>query len=52
MKDDQEPAIIDIAKQIALNRGGRFGTTMDNSRVGDSDSNGTIEMAIQDADGQ
>ena len=29
MKDDQEPAIIDVAKQIALNRGGRFGTAMD-----------------------
>ena len=31
IKDDQEPAIIDVAKQIALNRGGRFGTAMDNS---------------------
>ena len=52
IKDDQEPAIIDVAKQIALNRGGRFGTAMDNSRVGDSDSNGTIERAIQDVEGQ
>ena len=52
IKDDQEPAIIDVAKQIALNRGGRFGTALDNSRVGDSDSNGTIERAIQDVEGQ
>ena len=29
IKDDQEPAIIDVAKQIALNGGGRFGTAMD-----------------------
>ena len=34
VKDDQEPAIIDIAKEIDLNREGRFGTAMDNSRVG------------------
>ena len=52
IKDDQEPAIIDVAKQIAMNRGGRFGTALDNSRVGDSDSNGRIERAIQDVEGQ
>ena len=52
VKDDQEPAIIDIAKEIGLNRGGRFGTAVDNLRVGDSDSNGTIERAIQDVAGQ
>ena len=51
-KEDQEPAIIDVAKEIARNRGGRFGTAVDNSRVGDSDSNGTIERAIQDVEGQ
>ena len=52
IKDDQEPAIIDVAKEIAANRDGRFGTALDNSRVGDSDSNGTIERAIQDVKGQ
>ena len=52
IKDDQEPAIIDVAKEIATNRGGRFGTALDNLRVGDSDSNGTIERAIQDVEGQ
>ena len=41
-----------VAKEIAANRDGRFGTALDNSRVGDSDSNGTIERAIQDVDGQ
>ena len=51
-KEDQEHAIIDVAKEIARNRGGRFGTAIDNSRVGDSDSNGTIERAIQDVEGQ
>ena len=52
VKDDLEPTIINIAKQIALNRGGRFGTAMDNPRMGDSDSNGAIERAIQDVEGQ
>ena len=52
VKDDQEPAIIDGAKEIAANRDGRFGTALDNSQVGDSDSNGTIERAIQDVEGQ
>ena len=52
IKDDQEPAIIDVAKERAANRDGRFGTALDNSRVGDSDSNGTIERPIQDVEGQ
>ena len=51
-KSDQEPSIIDVAKEIARNREGRFGTAIDNSAVGDSDSNGTIERAIQDVQGQ
>ena len=42
-KEDQEPSIVDVAREIARHRGGRFGTAIDNSRVGDSDSNGTIE---------
>ena len=52
IKDDQKPAITDVAKQIALNRGGRFGTALDNSQAGDSDTNGTNERAIQDVEGQ
>ena len=40
--EDQEPAIIDVAREIAQNRGARFGAAIGNSRVGDSDSNGTI----------
>ena len=51
-REDQEPAIIDVAREIARNRGGRFGTAIDNSRVGDSDSNGTIERAVQDVEWQ
>ena len=37
VKDDQEPAIIDIATQIALNRGGRFGTAINRGEVEDQD---------------
>ena len=48
VKDDPETAVIDIAEEIARNRGGRSGTAMDNSRVGDSDS----KRAIQDVEGQ
>ena len=51
-KADQEASIIDLAKEVARNREGRFGTAIDSSAVGDSDSNGTIERAIQDVEGQ
>lgn len=52
VKEDQENSAVDVAREVARNRGGRFGTAIDNSRVGDSDSNGTIERAIQDVEGQ
>ena len=51
-KEDQEPSIVDIARDIARHRGGRFGAAIDNFRVGGPDSNGTIERAIQDVEGQ
>ena len=52
IKEDQELAVVDLAREIARNREGGFGTALDNSRVGDSDSNGTVERAIQDVEGQ
>ena len=50
-KSDQERAIVDMAHGIARIRSPDFGTGIDNSAVGDSDSNGTIEKAIQDVEG-
>ena len=41
-----------MSKEIVRHRETEFGTGIDNSSVGDSDSNGTIERAIQDVEGQ
>jgi hypothetical protein len=38
-------------KEVQKRREGDFGTALDASRVGDSDSNGTIEAAIQGVEG-
>ena len=46
MKADQEPAIVDLQKEISRVRSDA-GTAPDSSRVGDSDSNGKIERAIR-----
>ena len=51
-KSDQEPSIVDVSREIARRRAGEFGTAIDNSAVGDSDSNGAIERAIQDVESQ
>ena len=47
LKTDQESSMTDIQKAIAKARAGH-GTALENSRVGDSDSNGKVERAIQD----
>ena len=52
MKSDQEPAIVDVAKEIARQRISSHGTALENSAVGDPNSNGTIERAIQDVESQ
>ena len=52
VKDDQETAIIDLAREVARYRGEHAGTGIKHSAVGDSDSNGTIERAIQEIEGQ
>ena len=51
-KTDQEASASDVAKEVARQRVSLFGTAGDNSSVGESDTNGTIERAIQDVNGQ
>ena len=46
IKTDQEPATVGLQNAIAKTRA-EAGTTLDQSRVGDSDSNGKIERAIR-----
>ena len=50
LKTDQESSITDLQKEIALARKGH-GTAIENSRIGDSNSNGRVERAIQDVEG-
>ena len=52
VKSDQEVSIIDAAKGIAEARVSQYGTALENSSVGDPDSNGTIERAVQDVEQQ
>ena len=49
---DQEVAIVDAARGIARSRASDYGTALENSAVGNPDSNGTIERAIQDVEAQ
>ena len=49
-KTDQEPAIIQLQQEVAARRKDA-GTALENSRVGDSDSNGKVERAIRDVKG-
>ena len=51
LKSDQENSITDVMKEIQKARECEFGTALDNSRVGDSDSNGTIENAVGSVEG-
>ena len=51
VKSDQEPAVADVAREVAKIRSAEHGTAIDNSSVGDSNSNGTIERTIQDVEG-
>ena len=50
VKSDQEVSITDVQNALVKVRAG-FGTAVENSRVGDSNSNGRIERAIQDIKG-
>lgn len=51
LKSDQESSIVDVLKEIQKSRESEYGSSLDNSRVGDSDSNGTIENAIGSVEG-
>ena len=51
IKSDQEASIVELQTEIARKRGFEdfgVGTGIENSKVGDSDSNGKIERAIRD----
>ena len=53
VKSDQEPAIKELQEEIARQRraSGAVGTILENSKVGDSSSNGRTERAIQELGG-
>ena len=50
IKADQETAITDLQRSVAKLRKG-YGSALEQSRVGDSNSNGRVERAIQDLKG-
>ena len=55
VKSDQEASIVELQTQIAKRREYAdygIGTGIENSKVGDSNSNGTIERAIRDVGNQ
>ena len=52
VKSDQESSANDIAREISKRRASEYGTGLENSAIGDSNSNGTVERAIQDMEGQ
>ena len=49
-KTDQEPAIVQLQREVARLRK-EAGTALENSKVGDSNSNGKIEKAIREVKG-
>ena len=53
LKSDQEPAIRELQEEIARRRRqtGSVGTVIENSKVGDSSSNGRTERAVQEVGG-
>ena len=51
LKSDQEPSITDVMKEVQKRREADFGTAIDTSKVGNSDSNGTVEAAIKSVEG-
>lgn len=53
VKSDQEPSIIEVQREISefRRRAGVGGTALENSRVGDSQSNGRVERAIEELGG-
>ena len=52
VKSDQEPSVQEVSRAIARARAADYGTAIEASSVGDSNSNASIERAIQDVEGQ
>ena len=52
MKSDHESSAADVSRAIARCRATDYGPGVETSAVGDSNSNATIERAIQDVEGQ
>ena len=50
VKSDQEASIVELQGEIAKRRESFGGTGLENSKVGDSNSNGKIERAIRDVE--
>ena len=50
LKNDGEAAIIEVQREIAKRRSD-LGSAVENSKVGDSNSNATIERVAQDVEG-
>ena len=50
IKADQEASITEVQKMLVKSRAGH-GTALEQSRVGDSNSNGRVERAVQDVKG-
>ena len=50
-KSDRDNSVVDVLKEVQRRRESDFGAALETSRVGDSDSNGTIEAAIQSVEG-
>ena len=50
MKSDQEASMVQLQKEVARQRSD-FGTAIENSKVGDSNSNGKIERTIREVKG-
>ena len=52
LKSDQETSVVSVLKEIARQREAEFGTAIEEASVGESDSNASVERAIQDVEGQ
>ena len=51
-KSDQENSAVDVVREVAKLRSTVFGTAIENSAVGESNTNATIERAVQDVGAQ
>ena len=52
IKSDEEPAIQELARAVARSRESDYGTAIEASAVGESNTNASVERAIQDVEAQ